>query len=168
MDGTIWVESQLGQGATFHFTMMATAVSPTAVTNSGQATDTSPPDDQLSTLRILLAEDNKVNQQVALHMLRRLGCEADVANNGREVLQHLARHNYDLIFMDVQMPEMDGLETTRAIRQQVAPAGQPIIIAMTANALPGDRETYLATGMDDYLSKPVTLDRLAAVLRKYC
>ncbi|MBN1487170.1 MAG: response regulator [Anaerolineae bacterium] len=117
-------------------------------------------------LRILLSEDNAVNQKLALNMLARLGYRADVAGNGVEVLEALDRQYYDVIFMDVQMPEMDGLEATRRIRNAVAADVQPRIIAMTASAMAGDREKCLAVGMDDYISKPVRVAALVAVLNR--
>ncbi|MCB8959521.1 MAG: response regulator [Ardenticatenales bacterium] len=116
-------------------------------------------------LRILLAEDNAVNQKVALRMLSRLGYRADVAGNGLEVLEALDRRQYDVILMDVQMPEMDGLATTGRIIQGNL-AHQPTIIAMTANALKGDKERFLNAGMDDYISKPVRINTIAAALEK--
>jgi signal transduction histidine kinase/DNA-binding response OmpR family regulator len=106
-------------------------------------------------LRILLAEDNLVNQRVALLMLEKSGYAATVANNGLEVLAALHKSDYDLVLLDVQMPELDGLETARRIRQHWPIGTGPRIVAMTANALHGDRETCLAAGMDDYLAKPV-------------
>ena len=115
-------------------------------------------------LRILLAEDNAVNQKLALRMLERMGYRADVAGNGLEVLDALERQHYDLIFMDVQMPEMDGLETTRVIRHKLPRERQPHIIAMTANAMQGDREECLAAGMNDYVSKPIKVQELQAAL----
>ena len=111
-------------------------------------------------LSCLLTEDNAINQKVALRLLLQMGYHADLACNGLEAVQKLAQQVYDLVFMDVQMPELDGLETTRRIRQleQAAPGRQPaIIIALTANALLGDREKCLASGMDDYLVKPLRL-----------
>jgi CheY-like chemotaxis protein len=117
-------------------------------------------------LRVLLAEDNVVNQKVALRMLERLGYRADVVANGLEVLEALARQSYDVILMDVHMPEMDGLEATRRICQQWSTAHRPWIIAMTANAMQGDREACLAIGMDDYISKPVQADILGAALTR--
>lgn len=117
-------------------------------------------------LRILLAEDNLVNQKVALMMLERLGYRADVAANGHEVLAALQRQSYDVILMDVQMPEMDGLEATRRVRAEIESYRQPRIIAMTANALQGDRERCLEAGMDDYISKPVQIRDLVAALYK--
>jgi CheY-like chemotaxis protein len=115
-------------------------------------------------LRILLAEDNVVNQKVAQHMLARLGYRIDVAANGVEVLLALQRQPYDVILMDVQMPEMDGLEATRQIAEQWPNGQRPYIIAMTAHALTGDYEKCLAAGMDNYVSKPIRLDMLVAAL----
>jgi CheY-like chemotaxis protein len=117
-------------------------------------------------LRILVAEDNAINQQVALSFLERLGYRADVAANGLEVLQSLRRQPYDVVLMDVQMPEVDGLEATRHIRQEFGPEAQPRIIAMTANAMREDREACLAAGMEDYISKPIQMEELAAALVK--
>ena len=115
-------------------------------------------------LRILVAEDNPANQQVALRLLERLGHHAELAASGREVLERLSRSAYDVILMDVQMPEMDGLETTRAICARWPAGERPRIIAMTAEAMEGDREACLAAGMDDYVVKPVRLDRLGRAL----
>ena len=116
-------------------------------------------------LRILLAEDNVVNQKVALRVLERLGYRADVAANGLEVLEALARQPYDLVFMDVQMPEMDGLAAAREICRRW-PALRPRMVAMTANAMQGDREECMAAGMDDYVSKPVRVQDLQAALER--
>lgn len=117
--------------------------------------------------RILLAEDNFVNQKVALHMLARLGFRADVAANGLEVLAAVQRQSYDIILMDMQMPEMDGLKATHRLNELMPDAAlRPWIIALTANALEGDRELCLASGMDDYLSKPLKLEALAAGLAR--
>lgn len=116
-------------------------------------------------LRILLAEDNLINQKVALRMLERLGYKADIAANGLEAVQALSRQPYDLILMDIQMPELDGIQATQRIRREWLPSQQPRIVAMTANALVGDRETYLANGMDDYVSKPVKVEELTRVLQ---
>ncbi len=115
--------------------------------------------------RVLLAEDNIVNQKVATSMLAKLGFRADVAANGREVLAALDRQTYDIVIMDVHMPEMDGLEATRAIcRRQPDPGLRPWIIALTANAMQGDRDLCLAAGMDDYISKPITIGELVSAL----
>jgi CheY-like chemotaxis protein len=117
-----------------------------------------------SPLRILLAEDNAVNQKLALRLLDRMGYRADVAANGLETLEALRRQPYDVVLMDVQMPEMDGLEATRRIRQELDK--QPRIIAMTASAMQEDRERCLAVGMDDFVSKPVRVDELVNALNK--
>ncbi len=116
-------------------------------------------------LSLLVAEDNAVNRQLALALLGRLGQQADVVENGREALEALEREPYDVVLMDVQMPELDGLEATRRIRDRFGPDG-PTIIAMTANAMEGDREKCLAAGMDDYLSKPIRPDDLERALAR--
>ena len=121
---------------------------------------------QISPMKILLAEDNVSSQKVALQMLKRLGYRADVAANGIEVCQALERQAYDLVLMDVRMPEMDGLEATRIIQQRW-PDNRPKIIAVTAYALEGDRNTFIEAGMDDYISKPLKVEELARVLEKY-
>jgi signal transduction histidine kinase/DNA-binding response OmpR family regulator len=121
---------------------------------------------QQSPLKILLAEDNVVNQKVVLHLLQRIGYRADVVCNGREVLESLHRQTYDVVLMDVQMPEMDGITTTRQICQNWRTANRPRIIAMTAGAMMGDREECLMAGMDDYLSKPIRIEKLVQTLKK--
>ncbi len=115
-------------------------------------------------LRILLAEDNMVNQKLALRILARMGYRADVAGNGLEVLQALRRQTYDVVLMDVQMPEMDGLEATRCIRRELDEETQPHIIAMTANAMKEDRAECLTAGMNDYVSKPIRVGELVRAL----
>jgi len=115
-------------------------------------------------LRVLLAEDNAVNQKLALRLLERMGYQADVANDGLEAVAALETSGYDVVLMDVQMPELDGLEATRRIRERWP--DRPVrIVAMTANAMEGDREMCLAAGMDDYLSKPIRPEALASALR---
>jgi len=118
-------------------------------------------------VRVLLAEDNAVNKKVALKMLERLGHDADSAGNGVEALALLKLTRYDVILMDCQMPEMDGFETTREIRLREGSERHTPIIAMTANAMAGDRESCIAAGMDDYISKPVRLDDLSAALERW-
>ncbi|HLP26076.1 MAG TPA: response regulator, partial [Acidobacteriota bacterium] len=115
--------------------------------------------------RVLLAEDNVVNQKVALHLLASLGFTADVVDNGYAVLDALARRAYDIVLLDVQMPGMDGLEVARRlVATQPNPAGRPWLVALTANAMQGDREQCLEAGMDDYLSKPIKKPELGAAL----
>ncbi len=117
-------------------------------------------------LRILLAEDNVVNQKLALRLLQQMGYRADLASNGIEAIESVQRQTYDVVLMDVQMPEMDGLEASRQINARWQPAQRPRIIAMTANAMQGDREMCLAAGMDDYLTKPIRVERLVEVLNQ--
>ena len=117
-------------------------------------------------LRVLLAEDHITNQKLALYTLEKLGYRADVASNGLEVLEALERQEYDVILMDMQMPEMDGLEATRLIRGRLAGFRQPRIIAMTANVTIADREACFDAGMNDYLAKPILIEELVAALNK--
>jgi PAS domain S-box-containing protein len=117
-------------------------------------------------LRLLVAEDNAINQRLALALLRKLGYQADVVENGREAVDALERQVYDVVLMDVQMPELDGLEATRRIRDRFGPGAGPAVIAMTASAMEGDREACLAAGMDDFVSKPVRVDELSQALAR--
>jgi len=117
-------------------------------------------------LRILVAEDILVNQKLALRLLQQMGYRADVASNGIEAVQSVERQPYDVILMDVQMPEMDGLEASRRICARWSRGQRPTIIAMTANAMQGDREMCLEAGMDDYLSKPIRVEELVKALSR--
>ena len=117
--------------------------------------------------RILVVEDNPVNRRVATRMLERMGCQVEHAENGAEAVARCQKKGYDLIFMDVHMPEMDGLEATSRIRKAEAEGRRTPIVAMTASAMREDREQCLEAGMDDYVAKPVQLDLLAAVLRRH-
>lgn len=166
MGGRMWVESLVGRGSTFHFTVLVepTLAKPIEIGKLPPRPEHKEEADR--DFRILLAEDNLVNQTVTKRMLQKLGYRADVAANGLEVLEALRRQHYDVVLMDVQMPEMDGLEATREIRRRWPGADQPLIIAMTAMALKGDQEMCLAAGMDDYISKPVKLEMLKAALEK--
>ncbi len=165
MDGRIWAESEEGKGSTFHFTVQADVLDKEKdIPKASAHSATSPEVCICYPFRILLAEDNAINQKVALQILKKIGYEADVAANGLEVLQALERQQYDVILMDIQMPEMDGLEAAKKIHQRW-PNG-PKIIAITAYALEGDRERCLSAGMDDYISKPVQLEELRNALIK--
>ncbi|MEM6752298.1 MAG: response regulator [Cyanobacteria bacterium P01_C01_bin.38] len=140
------------------------------ITVTHKASSKSEFDSQLSEklpLRILLVEDMPLNQKVALHMLKKLGYSADVASNGLEALSNLRHQEYDLVFMDVQMPEMDGLQATKSICKEWLPPNRPWIVAMTANAMQGDREVCLNAGMNDYISKPVRSETLMEIFNNY-
>ena len=117
-------------------------------------------------LRILLAEDNVVNQKLALRILQQMGYRADLASNGIEAVESVQRQVYDVVLMDVQMPEMDGLDASRQICARWQPHERPRIVAMTANAMQGDRDMCLAAGMDDYLTKPIRVERLVEALSR--
>ena len=126
-------------------------------------------DSSASNFRILLAEDNPVNQKVAKRVLTHLGYQVDIVNNGVEAINAIAEKSYDLILMDIQMPEMDGLETTRYIRKQESESQLPpiAIVAMTANATEDDQNVCRDAGMSDYISKPIQIDKLKSMLQRY-
>ena len=167
MGGTLGLDSVEGEGSSFWFT----AKLETAAEKHVTPLDTVASNEGLQlNARILLVEDNPVNQMVAQKMLERIGLKATLANNGVEALQCLDEQSFDLVLMDCQMPEMDGFDATREIRKLdlKTPQQQRLpIIAMTANVMSGDRERCLETGMDDYIGKPVQRDQLATVLRKW-
>ena len=118
--------------------------------------------------KILLAEDNMINQKVADRLLSKLGYKIDIVGNGLEAFNAAKNINYDIVLMDVQMPELDGVQATQKIKNEIDKDKQPLIIAMTAHALQGDREKYISAGMDDYLSKPIKTEELIEALKKYC
>jgi signal transduction histidine kinase/CheY-like chemotaxis protein len=149
---------------------LARALAPGAALAPSPAANASPFDAGMAErlpLRILVAEDNALNQRLLLRLLARMGYRADVAGNGIEAVEAIERQPYDLIFMDMQMPEMDGLEATGTIRSRAGRTAQPRIIALTANATAEDRERCLAAGMDDYLSKPIRIPELVASLERW-
>jgi CheY-like chemotaxis protein len=168
MGGEIWAESIPAKGSKFHFTIQAEAIPVNhldlAESNkhitfknlSGQ-----------KPLSILVAEDNPSNQRVIVKMLTRMGYRPDAVADGREVLQVLKIRPYDLVLMDIKMPEMDGITATREIRKLWPAEKQPRIVAITAYAMDGDREMCLEAGMDDYIAKPVQKNELEAILMKY-
>jgi signal transduction histidine kinase/ActR/RegA family two-component response regulator len=161
MDGRLWGESQPGVGSTFILELPLQAGEPSSAP-SRPVRAAVPDRKPAAHLRLLIAEDNPVNQRVAARMLQRLGYDADVVENGRLALEAVERQRYDVIFMDVQMPELDGLEAARRIRARPGPA--PWIVALTAHALEEDRRQCLAAGMNDFVSKPVQLNELTAAL----
>ena len=166
MGGRIWVRSEAGAGASFHFTVPTEAAPDVAA----PAATGSPYDSTLAQrrpLRILLAEDNEVNQRVARAMLRAFGYHADVAANGLEALDAVRRQRYDLVLMDIQMPEMDGLDATRAILALVTPVPPPRIVGLSANAMEADVQSAMQAGMDDYLAKPISPGELRELLEKW-
>ncbi|GIV16072.1 MAG: hypothetical protein KatS3mg022_1507 [Armatimonadota bacterium] len=164
MGGQISVQSEPGKGSTFWVDLTLPIAE--EVYQSKDATLSTFP--RFTHCYVLLAEDNEVNRMVAVKMLESLGCSVDVAVNGAEAVQKALTGEYDIILMDVQMPEMDGYEATRRIREAERATGEHrIIIAMTAHSMESDRRACLETGMDDYLSKPVKRDRLAETLAKW-
>lgn len=166
MGGDIRVESQENEGSTFHFSILAEiapdATSCAATSHRGPLTSESV---DLPPMKLLLAEDNITNQKVAIGILKRFNLYADVVANGLEVLEALERQHYDVILMDVQMPEMNGLEATQHIRANPKLKRQPYIIALTANAMDQERDSYLAQGMDNFVSKPIRIPSLLEALQ---
>jgi CheY-like chemotaxis protein len=166
MGGHLRVESTLGQGSRFELSLhLPVASAQSALSPDGQGEASDLPGVQAG-LRVLLVEDNPVNQKVAQALLKRLGCVVWHASNGLEALDALQSHPVDLVLMDCQMPQMDGLEATRRIRE--GQAGEPVrhipIVAMTAHAMQGDREKCLMVGMNEYLTKPVRMSELQLCL----
>jgi CheY-like chemotaxis protein len=165
MGGLIWVESEPGQGSRFHFT----ARFGIGIDTDQQEVPLVPKLEQAqSPLRVLLAEDNEVNQELAVQFLRIRGHRVQVARNGLEVLSALQTERFDVILMDVQMPEMDGLRATGLIREQERITGEHIpIVAMTGHAMKGDRQRCLDAGMDGYISKPVRSRELFDAIEQF-
>ena len=170
MGGEIWIESDLGRGSQFHFTahLGITDVIDDAVRRgqaAAPAASQSAPVMSGSSLRVLLAEDNAVNRVVATRLIEKQGHHVEAATTGREALAALRQADYDVVLMDVQMPDMDGFEATRTIRETEQHTGRhQQIIALTAHAMIGDRERCLEAGMDAYLSKPISPQQLKELL----
>ena len=167
MGGRIWVESEEGRGSTFRFTIRAQVATTPGPADEAPALPREVEPDLATRfpLRLLLVEDNFINQRVALLLLSRLGYRADVASNGVEAVEALARQRYDVVLMDVQMPEMDGVEATRTIRRS-GETSTPWIIGMTADATMEGRNSCIEAGMNDYLTKPVEPYRLQDALER--
>jgi CheY-like chemotaxis protein len=169
MNGRIWVEGRHGSGSMFHFTVELGRVDNAPETAPARELAEDPADGSCSGLRVLLAEDNSINRTVALRLLGKLGCHVTVAGTGLEVLALIQSTTFDLILMDVQMPEMDGLAATAEIRrQELSSGGHLPIAAMTAGAMHGDAGRCLAAGMDDYVAKPLDLRELRDTIARLC
>ncbi len=160
MGGRIWLESALGHGSTFRFTFKASSMSDAYV----QVKPLMEPNTDMSHLRVLLAEDHQINRLLVSKILNRVGIEPDLACDGLEVLQRLKEHTYDVVLMDLQMPNMDGLTATQQIRADLR-IDQPYIIALTANAFAEDKAKCHAAGMNDFISKPISIDGLVSALK---
>ncbi len=163
MDGKLWVESKEAEGSVFNFSLPLQIASSDGI---DEAPVISNEVYQYHPLNILLAEDNKMNQLIAGKTFKKIGYDIDIADNGKIALEMLEKKAYDLVFMDIQMPEMDGLEAARHIMEKYKDSAPPII-AMTANVLSEDEQECKLAGMKDFVSKPFTIERLEKVILKW-
>jgi signal transduction histidine kinase/ActR/RegA family two-component response regulator len=170
MGGDAWMESAVGAGSTFYFTLLAAPALPPQTRQADPAVSSIAPTGRVSengrALKMILVEDNLVNQKVALAMLKRLGFDADIASDGVEGIAKIKAVDYDVVLMDWHMPEMNGLEATAVLRRELPANRQPWIIGLTANAMQGDREKCIEAGMDDYVTKPLRKDDLEAAFAR--
>src|SRR5208337_3504055 len=167
MGGRVWVESVVGKGSSFHFTArFGFAAQPAPRTAPLRSAAPPPQSTAMRSLDILLAEDHDVNQRLLVILLEGKGHKVTLASTGKEALALLERGSFDLVLMDVQMPEMDGVDVTRIIRARETPAQHTPIIALTAHTMKGDRERFLAAGMDGFVSKPIAFRELFAEIER--
>ncbi|WP_201005450.1 PAS domain S-box protein [Paenibacillus glycanilyticus] len=164
MDGQIYCEPNPGGGTIFRFHILIQAELLPAIPLHESITEKAPqPEEELS---ILIAEDNEVNRLVLIRMLEKLGYRPKAVSNGAEVVEEVRRKKYDIVFMDIQMPVMNGMEASRILRKTIEPGNLPYIVAVTANALVGDRERYMSAGMNEYISKPLHSSAILTVIQK--
>jgi len=170
MGGDISVDSQLGEGSTFRATVRLKKIIAAAGPQAGPRVNTALEDiirGRFAGVRVLLAEDDMISREIATELLQLAGLVVDAVGNGREAVEKIRGGDYPIVIMDMQMPDMGGLEATRAIRQLPGRQSRPVILAMTANAFEENRQDCLAAGMNDHLGKPVDPDALYATLLRW-